>query len=72
MIEWPRAYSRTNMALQYSEKYKSIYCVQCAKPKNLLVSDSALMVRVFTAYWTAQNSGEPNTDKWRTEHKAEK
>jgi len=51
------------MALQYSEKYKSIYCVQCAKPKNLLVSDSALMVRVFTAYWTAQNSGEPNTDK---------
>lgn len=39
-----------------------MYCVQCAKPKNLLVSDSALLVRVFTASWAAQNSGKPNTD----------
>ena len=49
------------MTLQYSEK-KPIYCVQSAKSKNLLVSDSALMVRMFTSYWAAQNSGKPNTD----------
>lgn len=60
------------MTLQYSErkkKKKSIYCVYCAKPKNLQVSESAIMARTFTAYWAAQNTHKPNTDGSRTEYK---